>query len=305
VSAPDIRAPGDTRAAAGWLAELIFMWGGNYTWVKVAMADIGPLWFNVARYGGAALLGLLAAAALGRLSALRVAPGEWPGLALVGVLQAFTMTTLTAFAMTMISASQVVVIAYSVPVWALIWGALLLGERVTAAAAAGAALGVAGVVILADPVSGGGAWGAAALPGVLAATLGVNGWALGSVLYRKRRWESPFWAQVFAQMCATALAALALAPLIEDPAAITVSASMLTVAAYNALGPKLLGFYCWSQALSRVPAATAGQVMILAPVFGVAQSHVALGEPLSPNILLAGALVLIGAWLALRRPPAR
>ena len=295
---------GDARAAAGWLAALIFLWGGNYTWVKIAMADIGPLWFNAARYGGAALLGLVAAMALGRLGALRVARGEWPGLALVGLLQAFTMTTMTAFAMTMISASQVVVIAYSVPVWALIWGALVLGERVTAAAAVGAALGVAGVVILADPFAGDGAWDAAALPGVLAATLGVNGWALGSVLYRRRRWESGFWAQVFAQMVATALAAVALAPLTEDVSAITLSAPMLTVAAYNALGPMLLGFYCWSQALSRVPAATAGQVMILAPVFGVAQSHLALGEPLSPNILIAGALVLTGAWLALRRPPA-
>ncbi|MEM8598055.1 MAG: DMT family transporter, partial [Pseudomonadota bacterium] len=285
-------AASDTREAAAWLAALIFLWGGNYTWVKIAMADIGPLWFNVARYGGAALLGLAIAAALGRLAVLRVAPGEWGGLALVGLLQAFMMTSLTAFAMTMIDASQVVVIAYSVPVWALFWGAVVLGERVTLSAAAGAVLGVAGIVALADPFSA--AFSDAALPGILAAVVGVNCWALGSVLYRRRRWQSGFWAQAFAQLVATALAALALAPLLEPPGEIAWTGSMMIIALYNALGPMLLGFYCWSQALSRVPAATAGQVMILAPLFGVAQSHLLLGEPLSPGLLIATPLVLAG-----------
>jgi drug/metabolite transporter (DMT)-like permease len=140
---------------------------------------------------------------------------------------------------------------------------------------------------------------------VLAATLGVNGWAVGAVLYRRRRWRTPFWGQAFAQLCAAAVAALALAPLLEDFDRIAFTAPMLTVAAYNALGPMLLGFYCWSQALSRASAATAGQVMILAPVFGVAQSHLVLGEPLSAGVLTAGVLVLAGAWLALRRPGAR
>jgi len=48
---PGAAAPGETYVAVGYLAFLIFAWGGNYTWVKIAMRDIGPLWFNFIRYG--------------------------------------------------------------------------------------------------------------------------------------------------------------------------------------------------------------------------------------------------------------
>ncbi len=119
------------------------------------------------------------------------------------------------------------------------------------------------------------------------------------MLYRRRAWVTGFWRQVFWQMLATALAMALLAPLFEDARSIDFSAPMLTVAAYNAVGPTLLGFFCWAQALSRTTAAAAGQVMILAPLFGVLQSHLVLGEPLGPHVLGASLLVAAGAWLAL------
>ena len=87
---------GETMVAVGYLAFLIFAWGGNYTWVKIAMRDIGPLWFNVIRYGLAALTLALVLAALGRGRGMMPERGERWHMAVIGLLQAGMMTTLTA-----------------------------------------------------------------------------------------------------------------------------------------------------------------------------------------------------------------
>lgn len=288
----------DTVVAVGYLAFLIFAWGGNYTWVKIAMRDIGPLWFNVTRYGLAALTLALVLVLLGRARWLAPERGERLQMAIIGLLQAGMMTTLTALAMRWIEASRVVLIAYTMPVWALLWGALILRERITLAGGAGAALGIAGLAILTDPLNMD--WRSATLPGTLVALVGVNGWAVGAVLYRRRRWRSRAWSQVFWQLGATALAMALLAPLIEDTAEIRLSGPMLSAALYNAFVPILLGFFCWMQALSRISAHAAGQILVLAPLYGVAQSNLVLGEPLGPGMVAACALVTGGAWLTLR-----
>ena len=299
---PGAAEPGETYAALGFLAFLVFAWGGNYTWVKIAMRDIGPLWFNVGRYGAAVLVLVAVFIALGRAREAVPERGERLHLAVIGLLQAGLMTTMTALAMRWIEASRVVLIAYTVPVWALLWGALILRERITPAAGMGALLGLAGLAILTDPF--GMDWGETAiLPGTLVALIGVNGWALGSVLYRRRKWRSGFWPQTFWQLLATATGMILLAPLIEDPGEITLNAPVLAVTVYNVFVPILLGFFCWIQALSRIPAHAAGQILILAPIYGVFQSHLVLDEPLGAGLMAASVLVVAGAWLTLRRRP--
>lgn len=288
------------RAALGYLLALVVLWGGNYTWVKIAIGSVGPLYFNLFRYGGAVLILVAVALAAGRVRTLVPEPGERAGLALVGLLQAGLMTSMTAAAIQFLTASQVVLIAYSVPVWALVWGALLAGEAVRRLAVVGAGLGLAGLALMTQPGEGG--WQPGTLTGLALGLIGVNGWAVGAVLYRRRSWKTGFWRQIFWQMLATALAMAVLAPLFDEAARIDPTPSMIAVSLYNAAGPILLGFFCWAQALSRVPAATAGQVLVLAPVFGVLQSHLVLDEPLGPNILGATLLVTAGAWLALRAP---
>jgi len=226
--------------------------------------------------------------------------GERLQMAVIGLLQAGAMTTLTALAMRWVEASRVVLVAYTVSVWALLWGALILRERITPAAALGAVMGIAGLALLTDPFAMD--WQGMTLAGTLVALLGTNAWALGAVLYRRRKWQSGFWGQVFWQLGATALAMAVLAPVLEDPAEIRFTASMWGATLYNAFVPILLGFFCWMQALSRIPAHAAGQIMVLAPLYGVAQSNFVLGEPLGPALAAACVLVVGGAWLTLRKP---
>lgn len=290
-------AASDRLVAIGYLALLVFAWGGNYTWVKIAVRDIDPLYFNAFRYGAAAVILVVAFAAMGRARDVVPVRGERIELAVIGLLQAGLMTTLTAFALQWIEAGRVVLIAYSMPIWALLWSRLLLAEAITLPAFAGTLMGLAGLVVLTEPHTM--RWEGGMVAGIILSVLAVNAWALGSVLYRRHAWASSFWQQVFWQIAATAVAMALLAPLFEDIRTIRATPAMITITIYNAIVPILVGFYFWTQALSRITASAASQVLVLSPVFGMIQSHYVLGEPLGLGIWSASALIAGGAWLTL------
>lgn len=280
------------------LAILVVLWGGNYTWVKIAVRDIGPWMFNAIRYSAAALLiGGVLAVTLGR-RALLPEKGERGRLAAIGVLQGAVTTGASAIALQWVEASRVVLIVYSMPVWTLPLSVVLLGERPAVTAVIGALLGFGGIALLTNPLAM--AWTADTLPGVALALVSVFGWALGAVLYRQRPWTTGFWAQTFWQIAATAVAFIPLAIVLEHDHAIRWTAPMTAVLVYNVIFPIALGFWCWSMALARMSATAAGQILLLSPLFGMVQSHVVLGEPLGPSVWAAALAIVAGAWLTLR-----
>jgi drug/metabolite transporter (DMT)-like permease len=294
-SAADRFAP---SAGLGFLLALVFIWGGNYTWMKIALQDVGPWTFNALRYlGGAALLAAVFVVS-GQRDRLAPAPGERLSLAVVGLLQATLMTSFTALALVYADASRVVLIAYSMPIWAILWGYVVLGERSRPLALVGALLGIAGVGLLTLPGRAG--WSVDAAIGTGIALIAVQGWALGSVLYRRKVWRTPFWSQIFWQVAVTAAVMAPLALILERWGRWENTASLWIILLYNVAAPTVLGFWCWAKALSRMPAGIASQVLVLSPIFGMLQSHLVLGEPLTETIWLAALAVSAGALLALR-----
>ena len=286
-----------------FLVTLVVIWGGNYTWVKIALRDIGPFTFNAIRYGLAVILMATAFASLGRLPQLLPQPSERRGLAVVGFLQVAVITTCTALALQWLEASRVVLIAYSMPIWTMPLSALILKERVTLITFAGAALGFGGLVLLTNPFAM--PWTADSIPGLILALMAVNGWALGAVLYRQRSWQSTYWQQTFWQLAVTAVILVPVMMLLEYGSEIRFTAPMLVIAIYNSIFPTVLGYWCWAQALTRVPATTASQVLLMSPLFGMVLSHFVLGEPLGAWIWLAATCIVLGAWLAIAGPKRR
>lgn len=281
------------------LALVVFAWGGNYTWVKLGLADIGPWAFNAWRYGLAALL---LAAWLGcRRGGAAVLPvaGERAGIALTGLLQVTVMTACTTLSLALVEASRTVLIAYTMPVWGLLFGRLFAGEGGGRTALASAALGLGGLAVLFSPWSMD--WTTReAVAGSLLALVGTWAWAAGALLYRRRPWRSPMWSQVSGQILPAAAIMTALALAFETrPGEAT--ARLVAVLAWNALVPTILGFRAWANALERLPVARASQVLLLSPVLGVALSALALGERVTAALALAAALTLAGSLLALRR----
>ena len=286
-----------------YLAFVIFAWGGNYTWVKLALADGGPWSFNAWRY-------LIATAVLGGVLLIANGPrkvlphsAELGHVALIGVLQVALMTGGTTLALQYIDASRGVLIAYSMPFWGMVLAFLMLGERPTRLMLAGLVVGITGLCLLFTPWAMDWTSGTA-ITGSLIALGATISWALGSVLFRMRRWRSGFWQHVFGQlaagMCLIVPAALFFESRHTDP-----TFNFLAVVIWSAIGPSIFGFWCWARALDRIPVASASQVLLLSPVFGVFLSALVLGEPLRPALVAATALIVLGAFLSYWRGPRR
>jgi drug/metabolite transporter (DMT)-like permease len=282
------------------LLLVVFAWGGNYTWVKLGLEDIGPWAFNAWRYGLAALL--LAAWLALRHGPRAVLPlaSECGGLAVTGLLQVVAMTACTTLSLALVEASRTVLVAYTMPVWSLLFGRAIAGERAGTPALLPAALGLAGLALLFSPWSMD--WGTRdSLAGSALALVGTWAWAAGALLYRRRAWRSPMLSQVSGQILPAAAIMGALALAFETrPARLT--AQLAAVLGWNALVPTILGFRAWAKALERLPVATASQVLLLSPVVGVALSAVVLGERVTGTLAAAAALTIAGSLLALRRP---
>jgi drug/metabolite transporter (DMT)-like permease len=287
--------------ALGFIAVLIFAWGGNYTWIKLALRDIGPWTFNAVRFCGAALVVGMMLALRGGADAIVPARGERLRLAVVGVLQGALLPVLITVSLSFIASTHTILLIYTNPVWTLLLSALMLREPPTAASIAGTALGLLGMALLTNPLAM--RWDGTALPGVVSALIGAIAWALGSVLYRRAPWRSTFWQQAFWQLAVGAVVTTLAAALIEGHDTVRPTARLAAVTIYNVLVPTALAYWCWAQALSRIRASTASQVLLLSPVFGVVQSSLILGEPLGAVVMASGFCIICGAALTLWRRP--
>jgi drug/metabolite transporter (DMT)-like permease len=286
--------------ALGLLAVLIFAWGGNYTWISIALRDIGPWTFTAVRYVGAAIVIAAVLALQGGPGHMMPVRGERARLAGIGLLQGATLTILLTLSLMWIESTHTILLMYTNPLWALLLSVLLLGERFSVASVAGIGLGLVGMAILTNPLAM--PWNAVTVPGVVSALAATIAWALGSVLYRRGKWQSTFWQQVFWQLAVSGIAVAVPAVILEWNHPVRFTPQLIVNTIYNILVPTALAFWCWSQALTRVRASTASQILLLSPVFGVAQSHFVLGEPLTPAVLASAACVIIGACLTFWRP---
>lgn len=282
------------------LGFVIAIWGGNYVVTKLAVSMNGPWAFNALRYGLAAfLLGAWLVVRAG-WRGLLPPPEERAALALIGFLQASVVTSSTIWALTLIDASRAVLICYSMPIWALLLAFLISRDTVTPRMGASVALGFGGLAILCAPWAMD--WTSRdALAGSGSALVSAVAWALAAVLYRRRPWVSSFESQVFLQVLIGAGAALVLAALFErEPLRLDVGYGLIIL--YNALAPTILAFWCWARILARMPAATAGQFVLLSPVFGILLAHLVLAEPLTATLFVSALMILGGALMAYLRP---
>ena len=277
---------------------LVTAWGGNYTWIKIALRDSGPWAFNAFRYALAVLiLGAALAASRGWRELIPV-PGERIRLALIGLLQIAMITGLSTLALEKIEAGRTVLIVYSMPIWAILFSVGFFGERVRLASAVGVLLSFFGLCLLLSP------WALdwnrlAVVLGSLLALCGTMAWALGALLYQQRRWQSDFWSQVFWQIL-TAAVVMAIGALIFERTSFHFTTSYGVVLIYNALVPTVLGYWCWSRLLGRISVSRGSQVLMLSPVFGVLLSSAVLDEPLTITLLTSSILIIGGAVLSYR-----
>jgi drug/metabolite transporter (DMT)-like permease len=290
---PTIR---DNILLALLLVFVIGAWGANYVITKIAVSINGPWAFNAFRYATAAALLAAWLCSQKGWRALLPVRGEFGRTILIGLLQISVTTSSTNWALTRIDANRTILLAYSMPIWALFFGLVLSRDLVNLRSVIGVALGFGGLALFCAPWSMD--WTSIdALTGSGAALLGSVAWALGAVLYRRFTWTSSLGQQIFLQLLTAAVTAILCAAAFEQRA-VVFDGHYVAIILYNALVPTILAFWFWAKILTLIPATTAGQFMLLSPIVGIVLGSLVLGEAMTPVLIASAALILGGALLA-------
>lgn len=287
---------GSAAASLALLAGLALMWGLNWPAMKVVLAELPVATFRsiCCGFGGVALLAL--ARASGEL--LEVPKQDrWP-LLWVSVFNITFWHVGTALGLTMIAASRASIIAFTMPVWAALLAALVLGERLTQAKLLGLVLGLAGLGILVAPDFG--RFLSAPL-GVLAVLGAAMSWALGTILMKRHRWSISVAQLSGWQLLVGGLPIFIATPFLDDPIAALAGLSAraaLTLVFVLAVA-MVFAQWTWVRLVRVLPASVAAIGSMAVPVVGVLSSALLIGETLGPAEFASLALVVAAIALVL------
>ena len=283
------------RARAAPVLALVlnaFCWGVSwwpFRWLDAR--GLHPLWATAVSY----LIAVLCISAWRPASwvQLRRAPTLW-----ILVLASGTTNAAFNWGVTIGDVVRVVLLFYTMPLWAVLLAWLLLGERLSALAAARVLLALAGAAIVLWP-DGGGAWPWPASLGEMLGLLGGFAFALNNVMLRREA-HQPEMARALAMFVGGALVAATLAwalgarGLVATPATPAwpwlggvVAVGLLFLASNLAL----------QYGAARLPANITAVVMVSEVLFASVSALWLGAGHLSAPLLIGGALIVGAALL--------
>lgn len=281
------------------------LWAGNAIVGRLVHDMLPPVLLNFLRWVIALLILLpLAGPVLRRDSALW---RHWRRYALLGLLGIGMYNTFQYMALQSSTPINVTLVASGLPVWMMLTGRLFFGVAVTGRQMAGAALSIAGVLV----VLARGEWRHVLelrlVAGDLFMILATIAWSFYSWLLMRTREPAAIranWASFLAaQVAFGALWSGGFALGEQLLGAIPVQWSWLLAAAllYVAICPAVIAFRCWGEGVQRAGPAIGAFFVNLTPLFTALLSSAFLGEPPHAYHVVAFALIVGGIVVSARR----
>ena len=294
----------ETAKAKLLLILLALVWGLSWPIMKIALDEIEVWTFRALGYS----ISTVSLFALIRLQGRSPAiPRGMPWLHVV-VASMFNIVgfgLFSSFAQLAATTSRVVIINYSMPVWASLVAWPILGEGLTRRAGLGLVLCIAGLTVLVYPVAA-----AQSVVGLMLALGCALCWAAGTVYMKWARipgdlltitaWQIAVGAAVF-------VAGLLMFQGVPTPALVSLKAILAVI--YNGLIGTGFAYILWFAIIARLPTATASLGSLATPVVGVTSSMLMLGEWPTTADMIGFALIFAAAACVLmpagKRPAAQ
>ena len=279
------------------LVVLSLIWGLTWVAMRVALDEVTPWTLRTLNY----LFGLacLLLWALVQSRSLRLQRGrDWAHVFAASLVNVVGFGIFSSFALLDAATSRVIIVVYSMPVWASLMAWLVLGERIGARAALGLLLCVSGLTVLVGPVIGVGS-----LQGVMLALGCALCWASGTV-YMK-------WAAIRGDIVAITAWQVALGIvvmfsmlLVFDGPPTFEPLSWRTWAAIGFAGflGSGLAYVIWFSIIDKVATSTAALGVLTNPVVGIVGAMIILGDRPPVSDLIGFALIFAAAACVLLKP---
>jgi len=279
------------RLGAMLLATVVLAWGLTWPVNKVILASVPPVWAVALRTAIGAVLLVVLAAAQRRLA---LPPrGDLPVLVSITVLHMIGFGVLSSVGLQTVPTGRSVVLAYTTPLWVAPGAALFLGERLSARRVVGVVVGLAGLVVLFNPLAFDWSQRAAVL-GNLAILAAALLWA-GSILHiRGHRWRStPFDLLPWETLLATVIL-VPTAYALAGPPAFRLDAPLIGMLLYAGGPGTALAYWAVAMASRQLPALTTSLGLLATPVVSIVVAALWLQELPGADVLGAMGLILSG-----------
>jgi drug/metabolite transporter (DMT)-like permease len=272
------------------VAVLTLVWGCNWPVLKTGVTELEPLTFRAATLGFAGL-GLLAVSKFSGDS-IRIPGRFWRHVALLALANITAWNAFILFGVQQMPAGRSAILAYTMPMWGVLFSLWLLHEPLSGRKLAGLALGMGGMaVLLGDEI----AHVQRAPVGALLIICASISWGFGTVLLR--RWTPPVaqntltgWMLVIGWV-----PILVAAPFFDPNAAhalATMSGKAWFAILYNIFFAGTVAHWAWFRMARTLPVAVSSLSSLPVPVVGVFSSMLFLGERPGPSEFVALAMVL-------------
>ncbi len=289
-------AGGSPLVLLGLVLVVVLSWGLAYPMLRVGMQHSPPFFFAMGRTLVGGLLIVAMAIALRRAAPLRL--GTLLVLAVCGVLNYSVFYGAMNLGVRSLSAGEVAVLNYTMPLWTALLAWPALGQRLRGLRGPGLLLGFVGVgcVVLEELRPGVGAgW----QPYVVV-LLGALAWAAGSVLFvRTGAGIALEWAVGLQSLIGSAFLAVGWV-LMEGGELPDGSLEFLGTFSYVAFIASFGAQLAYFSLLRRRETTVVGSFVFLVPVVAAVASAVLLSEPLTGLKIAGGACVLGGIALVSR-----
>lgn len=288
--------PASTFAIALALAAVYVVWGSTYLGIRFALEGGWPPLLAVS--GGRMLVaGGLLYAVLRWRGVSAPTRGQWPVLAVMGLLMMLLGNGMVVLAEEQVSSGLAAIAIASMPLWMGLFG-MLFGLRPSRGEWLGIGIGFIGVLWL-----NAGSSLSSAPSGLVMLLIAPIAWAFGSVWSRGRDLPSPFMAAAAQMLCGGAmLVALGLAMGERLPAAPTTQGTAALI--YLAISGSIGGFGAYVWLLNHVRPALAASYAYVNPPIAVLLGALLGGERFGLHDLGAMAIILVGV-IVISRAKAR
>jgi drug/metabolite transporter (DMT)-like permease len=278
------------RGAIAMLIVVVLAWGFAWPVHKAILYQLPPIWAVALRCAVGTIAMFAITAALGRL---RLPPRQdLPIVFSIALLHMTGFAVLSSIGLQLVSTGRSVVLAYTVSLWVVPGARIFLGEPITPRRAAGALMGLSGLVLLFNPASfdwrDGTAWF-----GNLMLLASAFCWAASILHLRGHRWHSDTFDLVPWELLVASVILLTIAAFTPWPDIVwTTELSLLVL--YAGIPGTAIAYWATAVASRGLPSITVSIGLLGAPLISITTATLWLGEPLSAPLVIALALIMGG-----------
>jgi drug/metabolite transporter (DMT)-like permease len=273
------------------LLLLSAVWGSSFLFIKLAVPEFGAFALVFVRTVAAGLILLPMVYLRGNLEELK---HHWRHIFILSLMASSVPFSLFAYTAAYVTSGFASILNATIPIWIVVLGLLLFGEKVSKISLIGLLLGFAGVWVL---------YGDDAVPQSSSITLPVAAALLATLMYAltgfyHKRFLVEVDPIVTAAGCQT-FAAITMIPLAllywpkVNPSNIAWGAAVVLGTVNSGLAYILMFRLLKSIGIVRTVLLT-----YLMPVFAIALGYAVLAEPITTAMLIGGGLILLGVGLA-------